>query len=56
MDEQSLRHGFQDEWRGKLSGLQFIVPNPMTTELGRRKSDGKLSPRTLDNTGPVGFS
>ena len=44
--------GTREEWRGKLGSLQFIVPNPMTAEQGRRKSDGKLSPRTIENTGP----
>ena len=41
----------REEWRGDLSRLSFIVPNPMTAERGGRKNDGKLSPRTLDNTG-----
>lgn len=44
--------GTRQEWHGKLGRLQFIVPNPMTAEQGRRKTDGKLSPRTLENTGP----
>ena len=43
--------GTREEWRGKLGKLQFIVPNPMSAEEGRRKSDGELSPRTLENTG-----
>ena len=44
--------GTREEWRGQLNALQFIVPNPMIAEQGRRKSDGTLSPRTLENTGP----
>jgi hypothetical protein len=44
--------GTREEWRGQLSGLSFIVPSPMTAEQGRRKSDGQLSPRTLENTSP----
>lgn len=47
--------GTREEWRGKLQKLQFIVPNPMTAEEGARKTDGKLSPRTLENTGPRRF-
>lgn len=47
--------GTREEWRGQLSGLQFIVPSPMTAEGGRRKTDGEISPRTLDNTGPRRF-
>ncbi|MBE2180181.1 MAG: hypothetical protein IAE97_06885 [Chthoniobacterales bacterium] len=47
--------GTREEWRGKLAGLPLIVPNPMTAEEGRRKTDGKLSTRTLDNTGPRRF-
>jgi len=43
--------GTREEWRGQLNALQLIVPNPMTAEQGRRKSDGALSPRTLENTG-----
>ena len=38
-------------WRGKLSGLQFIVPSPMSAETGLNQ-DGKVSSRCLDNTGP----
>ena len=47
--------GTREEWRGQLAGLQLIVPNPMTAEEGKRKSDGELSTRTLDNTGPRRF-
>jgi len=49
--------GSREEWRkaARLANLQFIAPSPMTAEEGRRKSDGELSPRTLDNTGPRRF-
>lgn len=47
--------GTREEWRGQLAGLQFIVPSPMTAEEGHRKSDGKPSQRTLENTGPRRF-
>ncbi len=38
-------------WRGRMSGLQFIVPSPMTAQTGRTQ-DGKTSARCLGNTGP----
>jgi hypothetical protein len=44
--------GEREKWRGQLADLQFIVPSPMTAEEGHRKSDGKVSLRTLENTGP----
>ena len=47
--------GARRQWRGKLPGMQFIVPSPMTAEEGHRKSDGKASLRTLENTGPRRF-
>ena len=47
--------GTRDEWRGQLAHQQFIVPSPMTAEEGHRKSDGKVSLRTLENTGPRRF-
>lgn len=47
--------GTREEWRGQLHKLQLIVPNPMTAEEGKRKSDEELSTRTLDNTGPRRF-
>jgi hypothetical protein len=37
-------------WRGRESGFQFIVPNPMIKETGVTK-DGKESKRCLENTG-----
>jgi hypothetical protein len=47
--------GTREELRGQLAGLQFIVPSPMTSEEGHRNSDGELSVRTLENTGPRRF-
>ncbi len=43
------------EWRGRLAGQQFIVPSPMLTRYGRRKSDGELSAHTINNTGKRRF-
>jgi hypothetical protein len=43
-----------DEWRGQLTGLQFIVPSPMTAVEGQTK-DGKPSRHTLSNTAPRRF-
>jgi len=47
--------GTREEWRGQLARQQFIVPSPMTAEEGHRKTDGKPSLRTLENTGPRRF-
>jgi len=44
----------RDEWRGKLTSLQFIVPNPMTARFGRTQ-DGKRSAHTLETTGQRRF-
>jgi hypothetical protein len=41
----------REEWRGRESVFQFIVPIPMTKVKGRKR-DGKESERCLDNTGP----
>jgi hypothetical protein len=41
-------------WRGRESDFSFIVPNPMTKEIGMT-ADGKESRRCLDNTGPRTF-
>jgi hypothetical protein len=41
----------REEWRGRESGFQFIVPSPMTKVKGL-KHDGNESERCLDNTGP----
>ena len=40
----------REQWRGFLSGQQFIVPSPMTSVEGRTQ-EGRPSPRTLTNTG-----
>jgi hypothetical protein len=42
------------EWRGKLSALQLIVPNPMTGRIGRTQ-EGKESAHTLEATAPRRF-
>jgi hypothetical protein len=44
----------REEWHGKLSALQFIVPNPMTARIGRTQ-EGKESAHTLETTGPRRF-
>lgn len=44
-----------EEFRKRLAHYQLIVPSPMTARHGHRKSDGKLSAHTLDNTGPRRF-
>jgi hypothetical protein len=44
----------RESWRGRESGFQFIVPNPMIKETGVTK-DGKTSERCLENTGPRRF-
>jgi hypothetical protein len=44
----------RSKWRGRLSGLQFIVPSPMNAVSGRTK-DGRESQHTLANTGPRRF-
>ena len=41
----------REDWRGELSTLQFIVPNPMRSVTGLTK-DGRESKHTEDNTGP----
>lgn len=44
----------REDWRGRLSGLQLIVPSPMSALAGKTK-DGRTSAHTLDNTGPRRF-
>ncbi|HZS17407.1 MAG TPA: hypothetical protein VFA51_05675 [Candidatus Udaeobacter sp.] len=44
----------REEWRGKLSALQLIVPNPMTARIGRTQ-EGKESAHALSITGPRRF-
>jgi hypothetical protein len=41
-------------WRARESDFQFIVPNPMSKETGLT-TDGKVSQRCIDNTGPRQF-
>jgi hypothetical protein len=42
------------DWRGQLTGLQFIVPSPMSATTGLTK-DGHPSKHTLANTSPRRF-
>lgn len=44
----------REEWRGKLSDRQFIVPSPMSARTGLTKQ-GKKSQHTLSNTGARRF-
>ena len=44
----------REDWRGSLSGLQLIVPSPMSALTGKTKT-GRTSAHTLDNTGPRRF-
>ena len=44
----------REDWRGSLSGLQLIVPSPMSALTGKTK-DGRTSAHALDNTGPRRF-
>jgi hypothetical protein len=44
----------REEWRGKLSELQLIVPSPMSARTGLTQ-EGKVSEHSLDNTGPRRF-
>jgi hypothetical protein len=44
----------REEWRGKLTAMQFIVPNPMIARTGRTQ-DGRQSEHSLENTGPRRF-
>ena len=45
----------REEFRGTLSEMALVVPSPMSALTGARKSDGKQSPHTLENTGPRRF-
>jgi hypothetical protein len=49
----------REGWRGQLSGLQLIVPSPMSALKGRKQNpepgEDPLSAHTLDNTGPRRF-
>jgi hypothetical protein len=48
----ATRH--REHWRGELGDLQLIVPNPMTSRVGRTQ-DGKVSEHALENSGPRRF-
>jgi len=45
----------REDFRGLLHRLSLIVPSPMSALTGPRKSDGKPSAHTLENTGPRRF-
>jgi hypothetical protein len=45
---------YREDWRGKESRMQFIVPNEMAKPTGKTK-DGRDSVRCLDNTGKRKF-
>lgn len=49
----------REAWRGEMSGLQLIVPSPMTAPKGWKKNpkpdEDPLSAHTLDNTGARRF-
>src|SRR5260370_3685630 len=44
----------REDWRGELSGLQFIVPSAMSAVTGKTR-DGRESKHALDNTGERRF-
>ena len=44
----------REEWRGKLSSMQFIVPSPMLSKTGLTQG-GRESEHTLADTGPRRF-
>lgn len=50
----TARTAKREEWRGRMSGLQLIVPNPMAALTGLNQS-GELSHRCLTNTGARRF-
>jgi hypothetical protein len=44
----------REEWRGRLTAMQFIVPSPMIARTGRTQ-EGRQSEHSLGNTGPRRF-
>ena len=52
--KETARTASREEWRGRMSKLQFIVPNPMTATIGINQLD-EVSHRCLNNTGPRRF-
>jgi hypothetical protein len=50
----TARTAKREEWRGRMSQLQLIVPNPMTFVTGLNQS-GEVSNRCLSNTGARRF-
>ena len=51
----SFKTAPREEFRGTLSEMALVVPSSMSALTGARKSDGKQSPHTLENTGPRRF-
>ncbi len=41
---------YRQQWRGELAGLEFIVPSPMSSLVGKTQ-DGRESKHALSNTG-----
>jgi hypothetical protein len=52
--KDTAQTAIREEWRGRMSGLQLIVPNPMTAATGLNQS-GEVSHRCLGNTGARRF-
>lgn len=50
-DKATFTTAPREAFRGKLAEMSLIVPSPMSALTGKRKSDGKPSAHTLDNTG-----
>ncbi len=52
IDKSSFETALRESFRGRLSDKSLIVPSPMSSLTGSRKSDGGQSAHTLENTGP----
>lgn len=52
LDNSHFETAPRESFRGRLSEMSLIVPSPMAALTGHRKSDGKESAHTLENTGP----
>lgn len=44
----------RERWRGRLAGMQLIVPSPMSAHTGHTQ-EGRVSEHSLENTGPRRF-
>lgn len=51
LDSKKFTTAPRESFRGKLGEMSLVVPSPMSAVTGKRKSDGKPSMHTLDNTG-----